>query len=224
MPNDGLVIQIFLRTSAFLAVVEAMKASDWRVWAFGILAGILVLIGAAWLWLKEVYARPNPPRSTDSRDECWHVYYGDVRAGTIAIRAGNPHDTDPWEWSCGFYPGSHPGEHRSGTAATFEEARADFERAWRRFFRSEPKPIFRNGATKRLGLRKNIAALIGASGYWPVNPQWPDLGFRLGGRAEAGAWTPAPALNPRPAEAKPMVGAGLKFIPHKAALILSITL
>src|SRR4030081_1561217 len=72
-------------------------------------------------------------RSTDAREECWHVYYGDVHAGTIAIRVGNPHDTDPGEWCCGFYPGSHAGEHESGTAASFDEARADFEQAWRAF-------------------------------------------------------------------------------------------
>jgi hypothetical protein len=59
-------------------------------------------------------------RSKDAREECWHVYYGDVRVGTIAIRSGNPADTDPWAWSCGFYPGSHPREYTSGTAATFE--------------------------------------------------------------------------------------------------------
>jgi hypothetical protein len=35
-----------------------------------------------------------------------------VGVGTIAERVGNPHDTDPWEWSYGFYPGSHPGEHQ----------------------------------------------------------------------------------------------------------------
>jgi hypothetical protein len=70
-------------------------------------------------------------RSPDAPEECWHVFYGDVRVGTIAIRSGIPHDEDPWEWNCGFYPGSHPGEHRSGTAATFDEARAEFERAWR---------------------------------------------------------------------------------------------
>jgi hypothetical protein len=56
-------------------------------------------------------------------------YFGDVRVGTITIRAGNPHDTDPWEWWCGFYPGSHPREHQSGTAATFNKARANFEAA-----------------------------------------------------------------------------------------------
>jgi hypothetical protein len=61
-------------------------------------------------------------RSPDAREKCWHVYYGDVHAGTIAIRTGMPHDEDPWEWHCGFYPGSHPGEHQSGTAASLGEA------------------------------------------------------------------------------------------------------
>src|SRR5205823_1795227 len=34
---------------------------------------------------------------------------------------------------CGFYPGSDPGEQTGGTAATFEQARADFEVDWKRF-------------------------------------------------------------------------------------------
>jgi hypothetical protein len=72
-------------------------------------------------------------RSTDAREECWHVYYGDVLAGRIAIGSGNPHDEAPWEWPCGFYPGSHPGEHQDGTAASFDEARSDFEAAWKDF-------------------------------------------------------------------------------------------
>jgi hypothetical protein len=25
-------------------------------------------------------------RSIDASEECWHVYYGDVRVGTIAVR------------------------------------------------------------------------------------------------------------------------------------------
>jgi hypothetical protein len=69
-------------------------------------------------------------RSPDAREECWHIYYGDVHVGTIAIRTGVPHDEDPWGWSCGFYPGSHPGECTNGSAATFDQARADFEAAW----------------------------------------------------------------------------------------------
>jgi hypothetical protein len=39
-------------------------------------------------------------RDFESRQECWNVYYSDVHAGTIAVRSGNPNDTDPWEWRC----------------------------------------------------------------------------------------------------------------------------
>jgi hypothetical protein len=65
--------------------------------------------------------------------DCWHVFYEDVHVGTIARRSGNPHDTEPWEWRCGFYPGSHLGECTGGTAETFDEARSAFEAAWRVF-------------------------------------------------------------------------------------------
>jgi hypothetical protein len=45
-----------------------------------------------------------------------------------------PTYTDPWEWICGFYPGSRPGEIQSDTSATFEDARAEFASAWKIFF------------------------------------------------------------------------------------------
>lgn len=49
------------------------------------------------------------------------------------MRAGTPHDTDLWQWVCGFYPGSRPGVVHSGTAATLDDARADFGNAWKIF-------------------------------------------------------------------------------------------
>jgi putative SOS response-associated peptidase YedK len=70
-------------------------------------------------------------RYLEVREECWHIFHADLHVGTITERAGNPHDTEPWEWRCGFYPGSLPGECTSGTAASFDKARADFESAWR---------------------------------------------------------------------------------------------
>jgi broad specificity phosphatase PhoE len=51
---------------------------------------------------------------------------------------GNPHDTDRWEWCCGFYRG----EYQSDTAATFAEARADFEREWRVFLSKRTESDF----------------------------------------------------------------------------------
>ena len=69
-------------------------------------------------------------RSDNPHQVTWHVYYGDVHVGTIGERAGAPVDVDQWQWSCGFYPGLHPGQHRYGTAISFEEARAGFEADW----------------------------------------------------------------------------------------------
>jgi len=56
-----------------------------------------------------------------------------VDLGTIARRVGQPHDQDAWQWLCGFYPGSNPGDQTVGTAPTIDQARADFEVAWRTF-------------------------------------------------------------------------------------------
>ena len=72
-------------------------------------------------------------RNPDAPQETWHVYYGDVRVGAIAIRSGNPADTDPWGWRCCFYPGSRPGECKNGTAASYEAVRSGFLAAWRVF-------------------------------------------------------------------------------------------
>jgi hypothetical protein len=53
-------------------------------------------------------------RNPEAPDERWHIYYGDVRVGTIATKTGAPFGVDQWGWDCGFYPGSHPREHMAG--------------------------------------------------------------------------------------------------------------
>ncbi len=45
-------------------------------------------------------------------------------------------------FACGFYPGSHPSECTDGTAATFDEARADFEVAWQVFLSNRTEADF----------------------------------------------------------------------------------
>jgi hypothetical protein len=45
-------------------------------------------------------------------------------------------------WHCGFYRGSNPGEQRYGTAATFDQARAAFEAAWRDYLPSRTEADF----------------------------------------------------------------------------------
>src|SRR3954468_4119026 len=81
-------------------------------------------------------------RSPDAREECWQIFYDDVRVGTIAKRVGIPNDKPRWGWSCGFYPGSNPGEHEAGSAATFEQARAGFEAASARFLAKRTEADF----------------------------------------------------------------------------------
>jgi hypothetical protein len=79
------------------------------------------------------------------------------RFGTIAERVGNPHDTDPWEWNCGFYPGSHPGEHQSATALTFAEARADFGTAWQVFLSNRTEADFQAWRDQRDWIARKYA-------------------------------------------------------------------
>jgi hypothetical protein len=74
--------------------------------------------------------------------ETWQVFYGDVQVGTIGRAIGNPGAAPVWNWSCGFYPGSRPGEQMRGSAASFEEARATFERAWAIFLAKRTEADF----------------------------------------------------------------------------------
>lgn len=67
------------------------------------------------------------------RPDSWLVYCADIHAGTIAKAVGMSNAVNHWNWCAGFYPGSRPGEIKSGCAETFNEARFQFERAWRAF-------------------------------------------------------------------------------------------
>ena len=94
-------------------------------------------------------------RRYPERQDCWHVYYGDVRVGTIARRVGQPHDEDPWEWLCGFYPGSDPGEQTGGTAATFEQAVRILRSSGGGFRPGARRLTIRHGAISGTGRRGN---------------------------------------------------------------------
>jgi hypothetical protein len=72
----------------------------------------------------------------------WHVYFGERACGHDRRARGCPVDVDQWRWSCGFYPGLHPGQHRYGTGATFDEARASFEADWKTLLPEKPEDAF----------------------------------------------------------------------------------
>ena len=69
-------------------------------------------------------------KRVNDRPVTWHVHYAGVRVGVIVERSGIARAAEPWEWHCGFYPGSEPGEQRYGTGTSFEAARTAFETAW----------------------------------------------------------------------------------------------
>ena len=69
--------------------------------------------------MPDLTRRPDPHRA-----HSWLVYYGDVHVGTISKGVGNPGAAEAWQWLCGFYPGSNPGDQRGDTAGTFDQARA----------------------------------------------------------------------------------------------------
>ena len=78
-------------------------------------------------------------RSDNPHRETWHIHFDDVQVGPISERSGVPVDRDQWQWSCGFYPGLHPGQHRYGVAPTLAEARAGFEAHWNRLQAEMPE-------------------------------------------------------------------------------------
>jgi hypothetical protein len=81
-------------------------------------------------------------KRVNDRPETWHVHYAGVRVGVISERSGAPSSSDQWQWFCGFYPGSNPGDDRHGTAASFEAARAAFEVAWREYLSKRSEADF----------------------------------------------------------------------------------
>jgi hypothetical protein len=76
---------------------------------------------------------PTSRRDRNRPQESWRIHYGDVHVGAISECVGNPGAAPKWQWNCGFYPGSRPGECTTGTAVSFEAARAAFETAWHLF-------------------------------------------------------------------------------------------
>jgi len=102
-------------------------------------------------------------RDPNRKEECWHVYFGDVHVGTIARRVGQPHDEDPWQWLCGFYPGSDPGEQTGGTAATFEQAVRILRSSGGGFQPGARPPTIRHGAISATGRTGNMPCGSAAS-------------------------------------------------------------
>ena len=109
-------------------------------------------------------------RDREANQETWLIYWGDIHAGTISLRSGNPTTTAPWEWRCGFYPGSDPGDCTSGTAGTFREARSAFEAAWRAFLAKRTEADFQAWRDQRDRTARKYA--LWDAGQRLPRPEW----------------------------------------------------
>jgi hypothetical protein len=75
------------------------------------------------------------------RPDCWRIFCADICAGWIAKTTTVAAQVQ-WVWSAGFYPGTAPGEIRTGTAASYDEAKAAFTIAWLKFAHSRKSADF----------------------------------------------------------------------------------
>jgi hypothetical protein len=108
----------------------------------------------------------------------------DLLAGTIAQCVGNPGAAPMWQWRCGFYPGSMPGECTGGTAASFDQARADFEAAWWHVPREAHAATLRHGESSAPGRAGDTRCRTGAAdanGGLPVAMPFCAAAIDIGG-------------------------------------------
>jgi hypothetical protein len=103
---------------------------------------------------------PELTRSRDPhRSQCWLIYFGDVHVGSVGRAVGIPGAAERWVWFCGFYPGSNPGEQAHGTAVTFDQARADFDKAWQVFSARRTEADYEEWREQRDWTAQKVAAL-----------------------------------------------------------------
>lgn len=107
--------------------------------------------------MREINFNKLTLRPDQRRPECWRVYWRDVSAGTIAKRIGRYIVVHEWTWGAGFYPGSKIGEIRSGTASSYDEAKAQFTIAWLRFAHSCKPEDFKAYRDHRDGIARRNA-------------------------------------------------------------------
>jgi hypothetical protein len=68
---------------------------------------------------------------SDEHRQSWGIFDGELRVGSISSGIGTNGKT-VWQWSCGFYPGCEPHQQSIGTAPTYDQAKAEFKKAWER--------------------------------------------------------------------------------------------
>ena len=120
----------------------------------------------------------RPPagcRATDASEECWHVFYDDAHVGSIAIRAGNPDGTDPWQWYLSggrIRRSARPAPRPRRGASRFRERLA--------LVSIKPNQGRFSGVARPIGIGRlrNTAASIAASTCPTIGAPVPDQNWR----------------------------------------------
>lgn len=63
--------------------------------------------------------------------ELWGIFKGDLQVGAISSGIGL-NGGMIWTWRCGFHPGCSPSQMTEGTQPSYDNAKAEFEKAWGR--------------------------------------------------------------------------------------------
>jgi hypothetical protein len=72
-------------------------------------------------------------RRYSERQDCWHIYFGDVHVGTISRRVGQPHDEDPWDGCAASIPAPTPASKPAAPLPSLNRRARTFEQAWLAF-------------------------------------------------------------------------------------------
>ena len=120
-------------------------------------------------------------RDPEARSESWHIWYDDVRVGTISAVAGLQ-GSSHWAWTCGFHAGLPDGKQRSGTADRYAVAREAFETAWAEYLPTRSAEAFDDWRHQTAWTAEKYASWDrGKRGA----PPWPLPGFVFRAKKQA---------------------------------------
>lgn len=115
---------------------------------------------SARLWAMLELTRRRYP---ETREQCWRVYYGDVHAGTIASTPATRMTPSPGNGGAASIPAAGLVNAPAARLTPSTKPARISKPHGGCFCPTVSRPIFRRGATRKLGLRRNIAGLIAAS-------------------------------------------------------------
>jgi hypothetical protein len=107
-------------------------------------------------------------RDQEAREECWHIYCGDVRAGVIALRVGIPMMKTLRLVMRLLPPAVIRANARTEVLPPWNRLAPILRKPGAYFSRTKPRLILRSGARRGTGRRENTRCGMLASVYLPI--------------------------------------------------------